>query len=328
MAKKSYFQKTICKSKNDIKTLWKNGIILIKSHIKRKNLPDEISNDTETVTGAGNVSNLFNKYFTSIGPKLASKLNFDKLNIAPTNFNLVVFSSVPYSFFLKPITEMEVIGHLRNLQVSKSTGTNGIPIKYIKMSTCLIAPILTKLFNECIITGYFSQAFKTAEIIPTYKSVQEDMCSNYRPISILKPIAKIFEKCLHDQLHNYFISKNLLSPSQYGFKKNISTAQAVNDTYNEILQHLNKKHSTCAVFLDLSKAFGTIDHNILINKLNKYGIRGCPLTLFENYLTMRYQYTVVNGVKSHNNLILCGYRNTMLDTMRLSSRIHSWPTPF
>ena len=254
------------------------------------------------ITGAGNISNLFNKYFTSIGPKLASKLNFDKSNVAPTNF----ISSVPYSFFLKPITEVEIIGHLRNLQLSKSTGTDGIPIKYIKMSTCLIAPILTKLFNECVTTGYFSQAFKTAEVIPIYKFGQADMCSNYRPISILNPFAKIFEKCLHNQLYKYFISNNLLSPSQYGFKKNICTAQAVNDTFNEILQNLNKKHTTCAVFLDLSKAFDTIDHNILINKLNKYGIRGCPLALFENYLTMRYQYTVVNGVKSHNDLILCG----------------------
>ena len=95
MAKKSYFQKTICKSKSDIKTLWKNVHSLIKSHIKRKQIPDEISNDTETVTGAGNISNLLNKYFTSIGPKLASKLNFDKSTIAPTNF----ISSVPYSFF-------------------------------------------------------------------------------------------------------------------------------------------------------------------------------------------------------------------------------------
>ena len=162
------------------------------------------------------------------------------------------------------------------------------------------------MFNECITTGYFPQAFKNAEVIPIYKSGQADMCSNYRPTFILNPFAKIFEKCLHDKLYNYFISKNLLSPSQYGFKKNISTAQAVNDTYNEILQYLNKKHTTCAVFLVLSKAFDTIDHNILINKSNKYGIRKCPLVLFENYLTMRYQYTVVNGVKSHNDLILCG----------------------
>ena len=104
------------------------------------------------------------------------------------------------------------------------------------MATCLIALILTKLFNECITSGYFPQAFKTAKVIPICKSGQAHMCSNYRPISILNPFAKIFEKCLHDQLYNYFISKNLLSPSHHGFNKNISTAQAVHDTYNEILQ--------------------------------------------------------------------------------------------
>ena len=145
---------------------------LIKSHIKRKQIPDKISNDTETGTGAGNISNLFNKYFASIGPKLASKLNFDNSNIAPMNF----IGSVPYSFFLKSITEVEVIGHLRNLQVSKSTGTNGIPIKYIKISTCLIAPIVTKLFNECITTGYFPQASKTAEVFQ-FTNLVKQICA-------------------------------------------------------------------------------------------------------------------------------------------------------
>ena len=125
-----------------------------------------------------------------------------------------------------------------------------------------MAPILTKLFNECITTGYFPQAFKTAKEIPIYESGQADMCSSYRPISILNLFAKIFEKCLHDHTTSYVISRDLLSPSQYRFKKNISTAQAVNDTYNEILQNLIKKHTTCAVFLDLRKAFDIIEHNI------------------------------------------------------------------
>ena len=110
---------------------------------------------------------------------------------------------------------------------SKSTGRHGIPAKYIKMSGSVIAPGLTNIFNACISTGYFPKVLKTAEVVPIFKKGERELCSNYRPISILNPFAKLFEKCLLDQLNNYFVSNNLISPNQYGFKKNCSTNEAV-----------------------------------------------------------------------------------------------------
>ena len=110
---------------------------------------------------------------------------------------------------------------------SKSTGRHGIPAKYIKMSGSVIAPVLTNIFNACISTGYFPNVLKTAEVVPIFKKGERELCRNYRPISILNPFAKPFEKCLLDELNNYFVSNNLISPNQYGFKKNCSTNEAI-----------------------------------------------------------------------------------------------------
>ena len=147
---------------------------------------------------------------------------------------------------------------------------------------------------------------KTAEVVPIFKKGERELCSNYRPISILNSFAKLFEKCLLDQLNNYFVSNNLISPNQYGFKKNCSTNEAVLDIYNKLLDNMDKKLITCSIFLDLRKAYDTINHTILIKKLEKYGIRGLPLQLLASYLTDRQQYTIVNQYKSKSRDVICG----------------------
>ena len=174
------------------------------------------------------------------------------------------------------------------------------------MSGSVIAPVLTNIFNACISTGYFPKVLKTAEVVPIFKKGERELCSNYRPISILNSFAKLFEKCLLDQLNNYFVSNNLISSNQYGFKKNCSTNEAVLNIYNKLLDNMDKKLITCSIFLDLRKAYDTINHTILIKKLEKYGIRGLPLQLLASYLTDRQQYTIVNQYKSKSRDVICG----------------------
>ena len=151
-----------------------------------------------------------------------------------------------------------------------------------------------------------SKVLKTAEVVPIFNKGKREVCRNYRPISNLNPFAKLFEKCLLDKLNNYFVSNNLISPNQYGFKKNCSTNEAVLVIYNKLLDNKNKNLITCSIFLDLRKAYDTINHSILIKTLEKYGIRGLPLQLLASYLTDRQQYTIVNQYKSKSRDVICG----------------------
>ena len=120
-------------------------------------------------------------------------------------------SSTPYSFYLKPVTQDEIINHLQNLNSSKSTATNEISIKFIKIAAHVIASILTKLYNICISEGSFPNILKLSQIIPIYKKGPKNLCSNYRPSFLLSPFSKIFEKCLYNQLINYLNQKKLIT---------------------------------------------------------------------------------------------------------------------
>ena len=142
---------------------------------------------------------------------------------------------------------------------------------------------------------------------PIHKGGPENVCTNYRLISVLSPFNKIFEKFLYDRLYHYVECKSMLSKHQYGFRDKVSTTYAIYDIVEFISENLDQKISTCAIFPDLSKAFDTVDHSVLLWKLEHYYcIRGLPLQLFENYLHRREQYAVVNKCRSQTQQINCG----------------------
>ena len=124
------------------------------------------------------VSNLFNKFFTNIGITLTSKITQpDNCNLQPTS----LISCNPKSFFIKPIVDEEILLRIRQLNSTKSSGTGGIPIKYVKMSATIITPILTNLCNHCITKGIFPEVLKIAEVIPICKKGPKEICSSYSP---------------------------------------------------------------------------------------------------------------------------------------------------
>ena len=199
---------------------------------------------------------------------------------------------------MQPISIEEVSHELTTLDPSKSTQSDNPPVKYIKLATGVIAPTLTKLFNHCITTSTFPQSLKTSEIIPLFKQGDIYSCNNYRPISLISIFSKIFEKCIYKQLFSYFNKNNVFYKSQFGFRENYSTELAVSQLCNEIIENLENNDITCSIFLDLARAFDTVDHKILLNKLYKYGIRGEPHKLFASYLKNRQQCTIINKIKS------------------------------
>ena len=132
------------------------------------------------------------------------------------------------------------------------------------------------------------------------------MFSNYRPISLLPILSKILEKVIHKRLYNFFLKKKILIDSQYGFRDSHSTTHAITELCSNILHGFDNRQMTLGVFLDLSKAFDTIDHSILLKKLSYYGVRGIALEWFQSYLSNRKQFVEYNGIKSKTFSIDCG----------------------
>ena len=146
--------------------------------------------------------------------------------------------------------------------------------------------------------GRYPDSLKIAHVVPIHKKGSRDECSNYRPISLLSNFNRLFEKILYTRIYKYFEKFNLLNYNQYGFRKNHSTNMAAYDIIESKIADLDRDKVTCAVYLDLSKAFDTVDKKLLVKKLSQYGIRGKPLELLQNYLNNRQQCTNINGILS------------------------------
>ena len=148
---------------------------------------------------------------------------------------------------------------------------------------------------------------KVAEVIPIFKQGSKINCSNYRPISLLYSFSKIFEKIVYKRVYRYLLKFELLSPSQFGFQCGVSTSHAISAVYDDLLNNADKKYCSCCLFLDLSKAFDTADHIILLRKMSdQFGIRGLANKSFESYLSNRFQYVRINNSRSKKAKIIYG----------------------
>ena len=182
-----------------------------------------------------------------------------------------------------------------------------LPVTAVKQCTSILSPVLTLYFNHFMREGIFPDILKIGRITPIYKNKGSKLnFNNWRPISILPIFGKIFEKIIYKRLYSFLTSQNLIYSKQFGFRKGHSTSHALNHSVNFLTEAVANKKHTIGIFIDLSKAFDTIDHNKLLTKLDIYGIRGTAGALIESYISTRKQYTTFDNEKSDHEVVVYG----------------------
>ena len=300
-AKKDYYSLQFQTHKNDIKSTWKVINDVLKNKDGKKLGIDKITHNGNTITDSHEIAEAFNAYFVNIGPNLAN-------NIPASNntFHSYLKNPNPNSIFFLPVDETEIINIVNQLKAKKSSGFDGISTFLLKQIIHEIAAPLTHIFNLSLSTGIFPSKMKVAKVIPIFKKGNVDDLGNYRPISLLTSFSKVLEKVVYTRTVKFLNDHNILVDTQFGFRQKHSTTHAVLLLIDHVVKAIEAKLHTVGVFLDHSKAFDTINHEILLSKLCHYGIRGRALEWFRDYLTNRSQFVHINGFNSRTENTTCG----------------------
>ena len=284
-----------------MKQTW-NTINSVLGRGKKQSTQNKFKDDDgNVVIDPESISNQFNDFFVNIGPKLASNIHSSGKNYYdylkdPKNSNM----------YMKPIVEMDITKIIEKFNQNKSAGNDDIGNYIIKRVAKEIVKPLTLIFNLSISTGIVPNKLKIAKVIPIYKKQDAEIFSNYRPVSLLPCFSKILERLVFDKCIDYINTYEILNDKQFGFRSKHSTYMVIIELVDKINTAVEKNETTIGIFLDLSKAFDTIDHSILLYKLEHYGFRGIVLKWFENYLSNRKQYVSYNSHESQLEDIVCG----------------------
>ena len=239
-------------------------------HKPTRVLPNYIHDEGQKIDTQLDIANKFNNHFCRFGKVLAKKVKPSNLN----NFQQYLCNRVCSSMFLNPTSAFEIRCIINQLNINKSCGSDGIEAKFIVLASEVLSPVLAILFNACFDFGIFSTCLKTAKVVPVYKAGDINEVTNHRPISILSIVSKILEKLVHTWTLSFLKCHSVLTFIQYGFRPKYSTLHALLDITNSALDNIEKKLYTGLVFIDLTKAFDTVNHLILLYKLEHYEIRG------------------------------------------------------
>lgn len=291
--KKEYYRQQIDNNKNDMRKMY--DIVKDATNEKRAGRKKiEILKNQEkdnTFQNDKEMANYCNDYYTTIGEKMNEKIP------NPTQPYLKEKPNIA-TMFLSPVTKNDLIKNISELKTNSAPGHDNITARTIKQTHKEILEPIQHIVNRIFETSIIPNDMKTTIITPIHKAGTETNIANYRPISTITTLTKIFEKCLKDKIIKFLQQHNIISPNQYGFLEGKSTTDALHTFTKEITEHLNHSRKSIGVFIDLAKAFDTVPHDKLQNVMNNYGIRGTTLELMKNYLEKRQQITKINNTFS------------------------------
>ena len=300
-AKRLYYQNKLKNCEGNIKSMRKiMKEIVGKSKIKQTNFPKCLLINKKEITDKMEIANKFNEFFANIGPNLAAKI--PEVN---KNFKSYI-PEINTSLIYSELTEDEFESAFKSLKKDKAPGYDKIHINVVMSVYDEIKNPFFRISKNSVRQGIVPDNTKIAKILPTFKTGKKELLTNYRPISVLPCFSKILERIMYNRLYNYLDQNNLLYSKQFGFRSGHSTDHPLIDLVDSIYRSFNESKYTLGVFIDLSKAFDTVDHDILLSKLELYGVRGNHLEWFKSYLSNRQQYVEVEGKKTGYLGIKCG----------------------
>ena len=268
--KSNYYVSAIESNKGNSSSFWRTIKGILPN--KRKQVPNSVVIDGEQLEGPADIANASNEHFSTIAERMAnnsirtstssSVLEEDKKhNVAVTDHHH------HHKFTLSEVTEAFVQKQIDSMPIGKATGPDGLSVKLLKLACPYVVSTLTYILNLSISCDRYPNAWKHASVIPIHKGGDKSCINNYRPISILPIVSKMLERAVHSELYSYLDEHNMIPSCQSGFRPLHSTDTTLQEFINKCLHAVEHGEITGAVFIDLSKAFDSVDHNILLEKL-------------------------------------------------------------
>ena len=305
-SKKMHYNEYFIKNNGNLKKLWVGINQILNKGNSTKNIPLSIEIDVDgnvhTITNPTHIANAFNLHYTTVAEKILKKRRYNG------NKSYLSYLKKPnsLSFMMMPTSPAEIEDIITKLDTNKKTGPNSLPQQILKSIKKSISTPLSNLFNMSFSEGQCPNFLKISSVIPIYKKDSKLIVTNYRPISLLSNINKILEKLMFNRLYSFLESNKCIYDLQFGFRQKHSTNHALLSMTQQIKDTIDAGNIAVGVFVDFQKAFDTVNHKILLKKLEHYGVRGLANNWFSSYLSNRQQHVTINGIDSETKPISHG----------------------